>query len=108
MKFARGFLKNFVPFILDHSVPLNAFIYLFSSPEGYSGGYYSYLWSEALEADIYSAFAGPNVLNRDVGARLVREVLMPGDAQDAGVLFKKFTGRDPNPDALLRRIKGET
>jgi len=104
VEFARGFLKKFVPFILDDSAPLNAFSHLFDAPEGYAGGYYSYLWSEALEADIYSAFAGVNVLNRDVGARFVREVLMPGDTQDAGVLFKKFMGRGPSPDALLRRI----
>ncbi len=103
----RNFLKEFVPYTLDDSAMLNSFTHLFADPEGYAGGYYSYLWSEALEADIYTAFAGKNVLNRELGEKLVREVLMPGDTKDAGELFVNFMGRQPNPAALLKRVRGE-
>jgi oligopeptidase A len=103
---SREFIRRFVPFTLDDSAMLNSFTHLFSEPEGYAGGYYSYLWSEALEADIFSAFEGESVLDRRVGERFVEQVLMPGDSVDALELFRNFMGRDPNPAALLRRIDG--
>lgn len=103
---SREFIRRFVPFTLDDSAMLNSFTHLFSEPEGYAGGYYSYLWSEALEADIFSAFAGDSVLDRRIGERFVEQVLMPGDSVDALELFRNFMGRDPNPAALLRRIDG--
>lgn len=107
VSWARNFLKTFVPYTLDDSATVNSFTHLFSDPEGYAGGYYSYLWSEALEADIYTAFAGDNVLSRETGERFVREVLMLGDTKDAGDLFVSFMGRAPNPAALLKRVRGE-
>lgn len=102
---SQRYLKQFVPYVLEDGATVNSFTHLFDSPEGYGAGYYSYLWSEALEADLYSAFEGERVLDRETGERFVREVLMPGDTKDAAELFVAFMGRAPEQAALLKRVK---
>ena len=70
---------------------------------GYAMGYYSYLWAEVLDADIYQAFVETNdIFNPDLAQKL-RTVFSKGGTVDPAELFIQFRGKDPNPDALLKR-----
>lgn len=77
------------------------FAHIFSG--GYSAGYYSYKWAEALEADVFEAFREEGIFNRETAERFRREVLERGGSAHPMELFKAFRGREPDPDALLRR-----
>eukprot|EP00767_Chilomastix_cuspidata_P001413 gnl/Chilomastix_cuspidata/1524.p1 GENE.gnl/Chilomastix_cuspidata/1524~~gnl/Chilomastix_cuspidata/1524.p1 ORF type:complete len:706 (-),score=304.83 gnl/Chilomastix_cuspidata/1524:12-1916(-) len=80
------------------------FSHLFSSSTGYAANYYSYLWSETLEADCFLRFKTGGVLNREIGRELHDKLLSQGSMKDHMELFKDFMGREPSPDALLQRV----
>jgi peptidyl-dipeptidase Dcp len=69
---------------------------------GYAAGYYSYLWSEVLDADGFEAFEETgDAFNPDMAARL-RRLLSAGDTRDPMQLYVAFRGREPRTEALLR------
>jgi peptidyl-dipeptidase Dcp len=84
-----------------HSAP--HFQHVFSG-EGYSAGYYSYLWSEALDADAFEAFeqAGDD-FDPELAERLKRFVYAAGNTREPDEAYRAFRGADPSPDALLRK-----
>ena len=84
--------------------PLPSFLHLFSG--GYAASYYSYLWSEVLEADIFTRFTEAGLFDRETGRRYLETILAVGDREDPEVLFRAFMGRDPDPGALITRNLG--
>ncbi len=70
---------------------------------GYSAGYYSYIWSEVLDADSVEWFENNGGLKRENGDRFRDMLLSRGGSQDAMKLFKNFTGKDPYIEPLLER-----
>ena len=84
---------------MRHRLPQFGHIF---SDDGYSAGYYSYLWSDVLSADAYSAFTeagGP--YDKAVAKRLVDHVFSVGATVDEAEGYKAFRGREPNSDALM-------
>jgi peptidyl-dipeptidase Dcp len=79
------------------------FLHVFAGG-GYASGYYSYMWSEVLDADAFEAFkeAG-DVFDPATAARLRDDILAAGGSRDPGDAYKAFRGRLPTPDALLRK-----
>ena len=70
---------------------------------GYAASYYSYKWSEMLDADAFSVFAADGVISAKVANRFRKEILERGDAEHPKVLYHNFRGQEPTIDALLRR-----
>lgn len=70
---------------------------------GYSSGYYSYKWAEVLDADAFEYFKDQGIFNKDVAQKFKEHVLSKGGTEDPMVLYKRFRGREPKPEALLKR-----
>jgi peptidyl-dipeptidase Dcp len=79
----------------------SSFGHIFSG--GYSSGYYSYKWAEVLDADVFELFKENGIFNKDIAAQFRDHVLSQGGTQHPMTLYKKFRGKEPNPDALLKR-----
>jgi len=70
---------------------------------GYSSGYYSYKWAEVLDADAFEYFKDNGIFNKDIAAKFREHILSKGGTEHPMTLYKKFRGKAPNPDALLKR-----
>jgi peptidyl-dipeptidase Dcp len=85
--------------VMRHRTP--QFLHVFSS-DGYSAGYYSYLWADVLTADAWSAFAeakGP--YDKTVADKLMQYVFSTGNTVDPSDAYRSFRGRDPETKALM-------
>jgi peptidyl-dipeptidase Dcp len=87
--------------VMRHRTP--QFLHVFSS-DGYSAGYYSYLWSDVLTADAFGAFVeGKGPYDRAVAERLRKYVFSVGNTTDPAEGYRAFRGRDPKIDALMKK-----
>lgn len=85
---------------MRHATPHFAHVF---SGDGYSAGYYSYMWSEVMDADAFAAFEETgNPFDRDTAQRLERFILSAGGSQEADALYTAFRGRMPGVAALLK------
>lgn len=78
-----------------------AFSHIFAG--GYSAGYYSYKWAEVLDADAFEYFKEKGLFNTEVATKFRQHVLSRGGSEHPMELYKRFRGREPDPNALLRR-----
>ena len=77
------------------------FTHIFSG--GYAAGYYGYKWAEMIECDAFDKFKEDGIFNRDTARSWVENVLSRGGTESPMVLYKKFRGREPRIDAMMRR-----
>ncbi len=86
---------------MRHRLP--QFNHLFTS-DSYSAGYYSYLWSEVMDADTREAFAeAGNVFDKATADKMRKFILSPGNTTDRTEAYRQFRGRDPDVKALLKK-----
>jgi len=85
---------------MRHATPHFAHVF---SGDGYSSGYYSYMWSEVMDADAFAAFAEVgDPFDPATAARLERFILSAGGSEEPDVLYTKFRGRMPGVEPLLK------
>ncbi|WP_318963121.1 M3 family metallopeptidase [Allosphingosinicella flava] len=87
--------------VMRHRLP--QFNHLFSS-DAYSAGYYSYLWSETMDADTWAAFEETgNPFDKATAEKFKATLLSTGNETDRADAYKAFRGRDPDVNALLKK-----
>lgn len=87
--------------VMRHRTP--QFGHVFSS-DGYSAGYYSYLWSDVITADAFGAFTeGKGAYDKTVAQKLVKNIFSVGNTLDPADAYRNFRGRDPETSALMKK-----
>ena len=87
--------------VMRHRTP--HFGHVFSG-DGYSAGYYSYMWSEVLDADAFSAFEETgDPFNPELAAKLKKQIYASGGSADPEALYTAFRGKMPTPDAMMAK-----
>ena len=87
--------------VMRHRTP--QFLHVFGS-DGYSAGYYSYLWSDVITADAFGAFVeGKGPYDKSVAERLRKYIFSVGNTVDPAEGYRSFRGRDPKIDALMKK-----
>ena len=90
--------------LIDEIIPRyrsGYFAHIFSG--GYSAGYYSYMWSEILDADTFMAFQETSLFDPDTAARYREEILSKGGTRPGMELYQNFRGRAPSIEPLLAK-----
>ncbi|MFH0989982.1 MAG: M3 family metallopeptidase [bacterium] len=70
---------------------------------GYSAGYYSYIWSEVLDTDAFSAFKEKGIFDQATATSFRKNILEKGGTEEAMSMYKKFRGREPSVEPLLEK-----
>ena len=78
-----------------------AFSHIFQG--GYSAGYYSYKWAEVLDADAFELFLENGIFDTKTAQSFHDNILSKGGTEHPMKLYKRFRGKEPNPEALLKR-----
>jgi len=78
-----------------------AFSHIFQG--GYASGYYSYKWAEVLDADAFEYFQEKGIFDRETATKFKENVLSKGGTEHPMLLYKRFRGQEPKPEALLKR-----
>lgn len=78
-----------------------AFSHIFQG--GYSSGYYSYKWAEVLDADAFEFFREKGIFDAATAQLFKEHILSKGGTEHPMLLYKRFRGHEPKPDALLKR-----
>lgn len=78
-----------------------AFSHIFQG--GYAAGYYSYKWSEVLDADAFELFLEKGIFDKEVAKSFKDNVLSKGGSEKPMELYKRFRGKEPSPEAFLKR-----
>ncbi len=79
------------------------FSHVFGPGGGYAAGYYSYIWSEVLDADAFELFKEKGLFDQSTARSFRTNILEAGATEDAMMLYKRFRGREPSVDPLLTR-----
>tara|TARA_A100001011_G_scaffold387610_1_gene465702 strand:- start:1061 stop:3082 length:2022 start_codon:yes stop_codon:yes gene_type:complete len=90
------FLRNY-----PESCASTAFSHIFQG--GYSAGYYSYKWSEVLDADAFELFLEKGIFDPETAKSFEDNILSKGGTEHPMILYKRFRGKAPDPNALLKR-----
>jgi peptidyl-dipeptidase Dcp len=86
---------------VDQVLVSPAFAHIFAG--GYAAGYYSYKWSEVLDADAFRVFRENGIFDRETAASFREHILAMGGSEHPMTLYKRFRGQEPAVDALLER-----
>ena len=79
------------------------FLHVFAG-DGYSAGYYSYMWSEVLDADAFNAFEeSGDVFDAETAGKLHQHIYAAGDSVDPEQTYLAFRGRMPDATAMLKK-----
>lgn len=70
---------------------------------GYAAGYYSYKWAEVLDADAFELFLEKGIFDKETANAFKTHILSAGGSAHPSLLYRRFRGRDPRPEALLKR-----
>lgn len=87
--------------VIEDTLVSPQFSHIFSG--GYAASYYSYKWSEVLDADAFSAFEENGVFNKNTADSFRKNILEKGGSEHPAILYRRFRGRDAKIDALLVR-----
>lgn len=92
-----------VQFLGDYpeSCSSTAFSHIFQG--GYSAGYYSYKWAEVLDADAFELFLEKGIFDTETSRSFEENILSKGGTEHPMTLYKRFRGKAPDPNALLKR-----
>lgn len=98
--------ETVAPISIIPAAPGTAFSPTFSHifAGGYAAGYYSYKWAEVLEADAFSLFKEKGIFNKEVAGSFRENILSKGGSEDVAVLYKRFRGHNPEPEALMEKL----
>lgn len=102
--FIEESIREYRPEWKRHSPTIiRRFGHLFSSTVGYAAGYYSYQWSEVLEADAFGKFLEEGILNPETGLQFRKKILSVGNSVEPMEAYENFRGRKPTLEAYLKR-----
>lgn len=90
-----------LPYYIPYRYRSTYFNHIFSG--GYSAGYYSYIWSEVLDADAFDSFVENGLFDQSTALSFRKNILEMGGTEQPMILYKRFKGREPRTEPLLER-----